>query len=139
MVKYAQTLRLERNHMENLFNEAEVNDYGYYSDRRKSISDAEPWEYVSTDALEAAVDAHAVFPHEYCNLDIITIMSTDIDDYGNNYRVYMIPCGNGHMYQLEKHLNGWSIGFIEPGEDQIRWMLDVPACIARAIARFINS
>lgn len=126
--------------MENLFHDAAVNDYGYYKSpgRISSISDAEPWEYVSADALEAAVDEHADFPHDYRNLDIITLMSTNTDDYGEYYRVYMIPLGNGHMYQLEKHLDGWDIGFIEPGEDQIRWMTDVPACIARAIARFIN-
>ena len=126
--------------MENLFHDAAVNDYGYYKSpgRISSISDAEPWEYVSADALEAAVDAHVLFPLDYHSLDIITLMSTNTDDYGEYYRVYMIPLGNGHMYQLEKHLDGWDIGFIEPGEDQIRWMTDVPACIARAIARFIN-
>lgn len=126
--------------MENLFHDAAVNDYGYYKNHSSAtfINDAEPWEFVSTAVLEAAVDSHLTFPQEYSDLDIITLMSTNTDDYGEYYRVYMIPLGNGHMYQLEKHLDGWSIGFIEPGEDQIRWMTGVPACIARAIARFIN-
>lgn len=123
-----------------LFHEAAINDYGYYigPGRLRSIDDADPWEFVSADALKAAVDGCSVFPHDYDNLDIITLMSSDTDDYGEYYRVYMVPLGNGRMYQLENHLDGWSIGFIEPGEDQIRWMNDVPACIARAIATFIN-
>lgn len=126
--------------MENLFHDAAVNDYGYYKTHSSEsfIDDAEPWEFVSAAVLEAIVDSHATFPQEYRNLDIITLMSTNTDDYGEYYRVYMVPLGNGRMYQLEKHLDGWSIGFIEPGEDQIRWMTGVPACIARAIAKYIN-